>query len=62
MYLFINLSINKESFPEIDPVQGLAIKIEKEMLTEAVNKTKKGKTRGPTGVVVECLKLVGALY
>mgnify|MGYP001792586292 CR=1 FL=1 len=47
---------NKDSLPEIDPVQGPAIRIEKEMAIKAVNKMNNSKTPGPTGLVVEMFK------
>ena len=40
-------------------MQSPSIRIEKEMVTDAVNKMKNGKARGPTGVVVEILKAIG---
>ena len=50
---------NKTSFPEDNPMQVPAIRIEKEMLTEAVNRMKNDKTPGPTGMFIEMLKADG---
>lgn len=50
---------NKDSLTQVDPVHGPAIRIEKEMVVEAVNKMKTGKAAGPTGVVIEMLKAGG---
>ena len=42
-----------------EAVAGSTIRIEKEMVREAVSKMKKGKAAGPSGVVAEMLKAAG---
>ena len=39
----------------MNPVQGPAIRIEKERVAEAANKMKNDKAPGPTGMVLEML-------
>ena len=50
---------NKESLQEIDPVQDPAIRIEKQIVIEAVNKMKNDNAPGPSSMVAEILKAGG---
>ena len=50
---------DRENLEVAEAVAGPAIRIEKEMVREAVSKMKKGKAAGPSGVVAEMLKAAG---
>ena len=48
-----------ENLEQVESVAGPAIRIEKEMVKEAVAKMKKGKAAGPSGIVAEMLQAAG---
>ena len=65
MYFLINLAIIIKSvsmnmnMSEEAPVEGPIIKITSEMVSKAISKMKSGKAAGPSGIIIEMIKVAG---
>ena len=50
---------NSDSFPVLNPKIGLPLYMTEEMISKAIAKMKTGKAAGPSGIVIEMIRLAG---